>query len=362
MTAHIGIAAAGDPRDGATWSGTPKALVAAAERQGKAVVAFSGQSSPRRDNLLYLPYVMGHGLGARRFRHYYGPSFRKNTSVFEGRRRSYGDIPFLHTDHLWLDPAQVGKNDFLYRDCGWSGWARSRGLSERLIQKVAPRYAALLNRVGHVFTTSEWAKSELIADGAQPENVTAVGTGVGNLIKPYFGHKDYSNGVTLCVAKVRHHDKGIDLLLSGFEIARQERPDLTLHLVVPPNSVRPASGLHLHHNLPADELIDLYRRSAVFAMPARNEPYGLVYLEAQLAGMALVGSSEGAFPELAAYGQSGFVVSTLTPEAIAMALLEAHSDPVRLERMGILGRESAIGSSWDRTMAAILMRMLPEQG
>lgn len=358
MTQQIGITAAGDPRDGKTWSGTPKALVNAAEALGMSVVTFSGQYSRQLDNVFYLPSIFLHGTGARRFRHYYGPSFRKNAAQYATRREAHPDVPFLHTDHLWLDPARVDRKDFLFRDCGWSSWAQSRGLSVGLTHKIGRRYAALLNRVGHVFTTSEWAKNELIMDGARRENVTVVGTGVGNLIQPYFGEKDYTNGVTLCVAKVRHHDKGLDLLLDGFHLARRQRPNLSLHLVVPPNSVRQAPGLHLYNSLPADDLISLYQKAALFAMPARNEPYGLVYREAQLAGMALLGSSRGAFPEFAAHGDSGFIVKELTAEAVARALLDAHADPDGLRRMGQLGREAAIGATWKNTTEAILERML----
>lgn len=362
MTLSIGVSAAGDPRSGSTWSGTPKALVDASERLGQKVVTLSGQFSPRWQNLLYAPAVARDGLGARRFRHYYGPAFRRNVTEFQKLRESYENLPFLHTDHLWLDPNTVGKNDFLYRDCGWSTWARSRGLSERLTEQIGHRFKALVNAVGHTFTTSEWAKREIVADGANPENVTVVGTGVGNLIEPYFGEKDYSNGATLCVAKVRHYDKGIDVLTKGFDLARKSRPDLTLHLVVPPKSVRPAAGLHLYHNLPAEDLVKLYRMAALYAMPARNEPYGLVYLEAQLAGMALLGSSHGAFPEFADNGQHGFVVDELTPDAVASALLKAHTDPAQLQTMGSLGRKQAMQASWDGTMSRILARMSdPEQ-
>lgn len=357
MTAQIGITAAGDPRDGKTWSGTPKALVNAAEALGKPVVTFSGQHSGKYDNIHYLPTILRHGMGARRFRHYFGPSFRKNVTEYAIRREAYPDIPFLHTDHLWLDPARADRKDFLFRDCGWSSWAQSRGLSVPLTQEIGRRYAALLNRVGHIFTTSEWAKNELIMDGARPEAVTVVGTGVGNLIKPYFGSKDYTSGITLCVAKVRHHDKGIDLLVEGFRLARRQRPELSLHLVVPPNSIKQAPGLHLYSSLPAADLISLYQKAPLFAMPARNEPYGLVYREAQLAGMALLGSARAAFPEFAAHGESGFIVKELTAEAVAQALLDAHGNPDGLRSMGHLGREAAVSATWENTMEAILERM-----
>lgn len=352
------MAAAGDPRDRRTWSGTPASLIEAAERRGLEVLPFSGHKSHGPSKLAYIPSVVRYGIGARRFRNYYGPFHRDNVTAFKNFRTKHENIPVVHTDYMWLSPDLVGSNDYLYRDCGWSNWAKSRGLAKRLIASIGEEFRGVLNNVEHIFTTSEWAKNELIEDGADPAKVTVVGTGVGNLIRPYDGPKNYANGMTLCVAKVRHHDKGLDLLLQGFALARERRPHLSLHLVVPPRSVRSSPGVHLYSDLPSSDLVDLYQRASIYAMPARNEPYGLVYLEAQLAGMAVLGSATGAFPEFAAQGKAGFIVKSLTPSAVAEALLDAHSDDERLRRMGSEGREQASTASWDKTMAAILNRIL----
>lgn len=350
----IGIAAAGDPRDRKTWSGTPKELIDAAERRGLKVLPFSGHKRSGQNDLLYVPSVLRYGIGAKRFRNYYGPFHRDNVKAFSDFRSQHKNTPVIHTDYMWLHPDLVGTNDYLYRDCGWSNWAKSRGLNKKLANSIGHEFRAILNKVEHIFTTSEWAKNELIGDGAKPEKVTVAGTGVGNLIRPYHGQKDYTNGMTLCVAKVRHHDKGLDLLLQGFALARERQPHLTLHLVVPPRSVRSAPGVHLYSDLPSSDLVNLYQRASVYAMPARNEPYGLVYLEAQLAGMALLGSAVGAFPEFVAQGRAGFIVRDLTPRAVSEALLEAHSDQERLRLMGFAGREQASSLSWDKTIKRIM--------
>jgi glycosyltransferase involved in cell wall biosynthesis len=113
----------------------------------------------------------------------------------------------------------------------------------------------------------------------------------------------------------------------------------------------------VHSDLEARELVQLYERSPLYAMPARNEPYGLVYLEAQLNRMALLGSDRAAFPELAAHGGSGFIVSALTAQGIADALVAAHANPQLMGEMGLRGQADASRASWDRTMAAILGRV-----
>lgn len=355
MIARLGIAAAGDPRNPGTWSGTPKALVDAAERAGIEVVGFSGHLPRLLDNPLYgVGTLLPHGPAARRFRHYFGVAHARDVRAFREFRAREPHLPVVHTDHMWLDASVVGANDYLYRDLGWASWARSRGLGEKLVGSIGADYSQILGAAGHLFTTSEWARGELSAEGARPEGVTVAGTGVGNRVVSFAGPKDYSNGMTLCVARVRHHDKGVDLLLSGFALARRSLPHLSLHLVVPRGSVRPAPGVTLHSDLAARQLVELYERSPLYAMPARNEPYGLVYLEAQLNRMALLGSNRAAFPELAGQGSSGFIVTELTVEGIAAALIEAHSKPQLMTEMGLRGQVAAGRASWDRTMATIL--------
>lgn len=357
MSPSIGIVAAGDPRDQRTWSGTPKALVEAAEQLGYRVISHCGRRDRGLSDLFYAPHVLRYGLGARRFRQYYGPVHAMNVSGFARFRASNPRIPIIHTDFMWLSPDVVGSNDFLYRDTGWYDWSRARLLNDHLASTIGEHYEAILKRVGGVFTTSEWARDSIIAEGASADRVFTVGTGVGNSIDAYSGVKDYSNGQTLCVARVRHYDKGIDLLLDGFRMALSQRSDLTLNLVVPRGSVRPEDGVRLFSDVPTDELVRLYQQSSVYAMPARNEPYGLVYLEAQLSGLAVLGSQRGAFPEFAEFGECGFIVDQLTPQAVSRGILAAHQDPADLQIKALRGQERAGRYSWSNTMSSIVAHL-----
>lgn len=350
----IGLGAAGDPRIRSTWSGTPTALVSAFEDLGIIVQGFSGQIDCRLDNALYAPTVVPYGLVARQFRRFFGPAHHRNVRAFEAFRQSNADIPVVHTDHMWLNSDSVSSMDYLYRDVAWSDWARTRGLHPTLAARIGDDYTAILEKVGHVFVVSDWAKERMIDDGAPRHKVSVVGTGVGNLIGRYEGVKDYHNGVTLCIAKVRHHDKGLDLLLEGFKLARRKRPELELHLVVPSGSVPRTDGVKLHSDISGADLTALYEMASVYAMPARNEPYGLVYLEAQLSRTVILGARTGAFPEFAAEGKAGFLIMQTSAESVAEALLDAHSDPARLERMGRDGQSRASLATWERTAKAIV--------
>jgi glycosyltransferase involved in cell wall biosynthesis len=355
VVAELAVVAINDPESPKTWSGTPKALIDTMRLSGRQVHPLSADVPAPWDRLLYGAIgVPLYGRGARGFRQYYGPRNARLRRRVSQHRSEHSEASYIHTDHIWTPFEQMGKADFFFRDSSWRDYGLHQGLGRRLQARIGRSFAESLQRVGHVFVTSDWARRGLIAEGADAGRITVVGTGVGNLIQPFTTKDNYDTKRTLCIAKVRFHNKGLDLLLQAFELAHAKCPELRLDLVVPPGVVAAQSGVTQHHHLSAAELINLYRSVSLFAMPARYEPWGLVYLEAQLSGLPVLGSMECAFPELCDYGRTGFIVPALTAEVIAESLLEAHSDPHGLERKGRAALDFARRFSWENTVNEIL--------
>ena len=92
--------------------------------------------------------------------------------------------------------------------------------------------------------------------------------------------------------------------------------------------------------LAAGELHARMRRAAIFAHPARYEPFGLAALEAGLAGCALV---LGDLPSLReVWGQAATYVAPGDPLALADALEELISDPRRRTELAERARSRAL--------------------
>src|SRR5262249_37458846 len=89
------------------------------------------------------------------------------------------------------------------------------------------------------------------------------------------------------------------------------------------------------------ELGDLYRRASVYAMPSRQEGFGLSYAEAMWHGTPCVGSSRDAAGEVIRDGESGLLVPYDDPEALATALVRLPAGPGLGARMGEAGRRLA---------------------
>jgi phosphatidyl-myo-inositol dimannoside synthase len=91
-------------------------------------------------------------------------------------------------------------------------------------------------------------------------------------------------------------------------------------------------------------LMALFAACDVFTMPARDMPdgdvegFGVVFLEAGLAGRAVVAGRTGGTADAVQDGETGLLVDGDDPGAIAAALIRLLTDPAEARRMGERGR------------------------
>src|SRR5207245_5777728 len=88
-------------------------------------------------------------------------------------------------------------------------------------------------------------------------------------------------------------------------------------------------------------LDDLLARWDVFALPSREEAFGIAALEAMAAGRPVVATRVGGLPELIEDGLTGLLVPPDDPAALAAALARLAADPALRARMGQAARERA---------------------
>jgi glycosyltransferase involved in cell wall biosynthesis len=96
-----------------------------------------------------------------------------------------------------------------------------------------------------------------------------------------------------------------------------------------------------------DELVDLYKISDAVCVPSRNEPFGIVVLEAWSAGKPVVATQNGGPDEFVWHRVNGLKIFP-QPESVAWGIDTLLSDFERAEWMGHNGRVAAeIGFTWD---------------
>lgn len=142
-------------------------------------------------------------------------------------------------------------------------------------------------------------------------------------------------------------EKGQDVLLRAFAIAAKEDPDLFL-VIAGDGPARPglealaaAEGVSdrvlFMGKLDSPRMTTCYRACDVFAQPSRYpfDSFGLVYLEANACGRAVIAGNIAGIPESVEDGVSGFLVDPLDTDRISRLLLKFVRDKEfrsRLER------------------------------
>lgn len=164
-----------------------------------------------------------------------------------------------------------------------------------------------------------------------------------------------------CVSRLVRR-KGQDTLLRVWPRIAARHPQARLVLVgagpLAERLRRTAAGLDrvvVAGGIPWEHLPAVYASLDVFAMPCRTrlagmdvEGLGIVYLEAQAAGVPVVAGSSGGAPETVRDGITGTVVDGRDDDAVAAALDGLLAAPDRRRRWGAAGRRHVVDRwSWE---------------
>jgi len=147
--------------------------------------------------------------------------------------------------------------------------------------------------------------------------------------------------------------KGVDTLLDAFALLRQ-RDDVRLHVVGDGSQrsmlMQKAREQHLPVSftgtLRGPALYREYAEAEIFCGLSRSEALGNVFLEAQAAGCAVIGTTVGGIPEIVRNGQTGVLVPPDDPVAAASALRSMISDSRSRQIFQQAGAEAVPNFDW----------------
>jgi glycosyltransferase involved in cell wall biosynthesis len=359
----LNICSLGDPTNPGTWSGTPFYLCSELKRINRLGSTFS--STPTHNKFVrklirsFTKLYYRNSIGIERgfiIRYLNAEKVKKETA------KSISNLT-LHLGTLDLPFYKFPKNQkhYLYCDSTWNLWAsystRMKGYSKRLLYDAERLEVEAYHQMEHIFSISEYVKNNLVTHyGMNPQKITVVGTGLG-VIKPYYGLKNYSNCKILFAAKGRFEDKGGILVLEAFKIALMNNPNLELTIVGQNDYTEKIRSpkVRTYGFVPIEELQDIFNTHSLFLMPAINEPWGLVYLEALACKIPIIGLNRNSFPEISDYGKYGFGLESVNPEDLAKILVNALAFPDHLDKMGQKAQEYCLRKfSWSNTVSEII--------
>jgi len=97
-------------------------------------------------------------------------------------------------------------------------------------------------------------------------------------------------------------------------------------------------------------------------LPTRTEePLSTAAIEASAAGLPVICTNHGGFPEIVEHGVTGLLVEPRRPDLLAQAIAQLAASPARARAMGEAGRQRALKlfalsrfvGEFDRVMRAL---------
>lgn len=220
----------------------------------------------------------------------------------------------------------------------------------------------VLHGAGRVVANSQFTKAELVRLGVPAEKIEVVTPGC-DLIDRQPDEADTrrlhsmwrteERFILLTVARLEER-KGHDQVIEACRRLVKDIPELT-YLIVGDGPYRnhleqlaERSGIskHIHFigSVPTSQLPAYYSLADAFIMPARQLPnrdvegFGIVYLEANAFGKAVIGGRSGGVSEAVIDGQTGLLVNPTNADDVARAILTLARDPELRRKLGEQGR------------------------
>lgn len=210
----------------------------------------------------------------------------------------------------------------------------------------------MVGQMSRILAISEAVREAMLARGEVPDSkITVVPNGItapdpGNAAET---RRQLGIGadtpLVVCAARLER-EKDVASLISAVQIVRERVPGVRC-LVAGEGAERLALAAQIGA-LGLEDSVTLlgFRADApalmaaadVFVLPSLAEPFGLVLLEAMALGRPVVATRVGGPLEIVVDGETGFLVSPSSPNALADALGTLLEDPALARRMGENGR------------------------
>ena len=363
--------ASGVPSNPRTWSGTTNNFLQELKKKGSLNTDFESKINNKLFN--FLNNLLGRYYSTIKKRQGIGllgwplmRYFKSASNIYLTRKSKSSHTLHFGTLDLPFIVKPTSQTHYLYTDGSWNLWSKfdtQNTHSDHLISEINKLEKKSYEQVAHIFTTSEYVKQDLINYyKIAPEKLTVVGTGTG-IIQPFYGSKEYNNRKILFVAKGRFTDKGGDLVLETFKRLVERNPAYQLSIVGQSDYTNiNHPNIHTYGFIPINELQDLFNTHSLFLMPAINEPWGLVYIEAMLCKMPIIGLNRNSFPELSGYGKWGVGIENPDPEQLVEIIENIFGDLDKMEAMGNEAQKFALKNFlWSLTVEKVLENILQKQ-
>ncbi len=317
--------------------------------------------------------------------HRIGPGFT-NVSVADLRKAQFRVLKVWFQFAAFLKARQLHKQE--QYDAVWGMMAHSAGVPAGLFKRFNPEVPYLLS----------------LQEGDPPEHIEQQMRIFGPLFKDAFRRADIVQALSVFLGDwgVRMGARKVVVIPNGVEVTRftqvyseQERSALRNHFGIPASApvlftssrLVPKNGIdlvisalrllpkdvhfliagdgpeqhrlqalaqdegctervHFAGEIPQKDLPLFFAVADYFIRASRSEGQGIAFIESLAAGLPTIGTHVGGIPDFLHDGETGFVASACTKEAVAAAVNHALADRVQTQKIADAGRELSLGYDW----------------
>ena len=232
-----------------------------------------------------------------------------------------------------------------------------------------PHQLELVRRADAVIAITAGEREYYISRGLAPERISVASPGVDVADLPIGDARRFrerhaitgplvgflatlvpdKGAITLVEAVSRLWARGtqVELVMAGTRLAAFDR-----FLEAQPEAIR--NRIKLLGLIDEAEKQDLLAAADVFAMPSRTDSFGIVYLEAWLAGTPVIGARAWTMDDVIDDGVDGLLVPFNDADALAEALAALLGDPARRAAMAAAGRAKTLSRfTWENAYGQV---------
>lgn len=237
---------------------------------------------------------------------------------------------------------------------------------DRFLQKFLLRLA--YRGAEKIFSISTYTKKEILKRTSL-DNIEVVNLGVDfNKFNSVYVPSVFKKNVLLSAGAVKGR-KGYHVALEAFFILKKKYPDLKYIIAgsfdADSNYFKYLKEIISGHNgqesvffagdIGEDDLLECYRKAKIFILPSINtggafEGFGLVLLEANAAGIPVIGTTSSGMEDIITNGMNGFLVSQNDSAELVSAIEKILSDSGLCSELKEGALKCAKEMSWTKTI------------
>lgn len=210
--------------------------------------------------------------------------------------------------------------------------------NQKLLQELYPKHSDKVQLIPNGLDITWW-QSQLLRFTDEERRK----------IKQELFHANDNTLIVICVAEL-HERKGQKYLIEAIPEVVSEFPNVKFVFVgdgpARANLEELVSRLKLEHHVTftgqQKNISKLLKSSDIFCLPSRREAFGMVNLEAMLAGLPVIASRVGGIPDIVVDGKTGILVEPENPQALTKALKNLIKNPEKRTAMTLSGQKQAL--------------------